>query len=224
MPISKSAVWVVVPAYNEVAYLTRFLTKLLKYTQNVVVVDDGSVDNTMNAARKLGVLVLQHQTNLGKGAALRTGCRFAFEELQAQAVILMDGDDQHDPSDLPLFYEALAADHQVIFGIRQEPQNMPWLKLKINRLSSLITALLFGKYILDIPSGFKAFTREAFQQIKWEAADYAVELEIAAKTAKYQIPFTTVCIKTIYHDMNKGFSALNILSMVRHIIKLKLTL
>lgn len=224
MPKAPGKVWIVIPAFNEETYLEKFLRKLAQVTPNSIVVDDGSQDATFDIAQHHAAYTLRHRLNLGKGAALRTGCRFAFEELGAEAVVIMDGDDQHDPFELPEFFQALADGHEVVFGIRKEPKNMPWLKLKINRLSSFITALLFGQYIIDIPSGYKAFSKAAYQKLAWEASNYAVELEIAAKTAKYKIPFTTVCIKTIYHDMNKGFSALDILSMCRHMLKLKVTL
>lgn len=217
-------VWIVIPAYNEAPYLQQVLQKILKHSQNIIVVDDGSRDDTSLIAQKMGVTSLKHRLNLGKGAALRTGCDYAFNVAEAQAIIMMDGDDQHDPAEIPLFLAALNKNYQVVFGVRAEDKNMPWLRLKINRLSSFLTYLLFGEYILDIPSGYKAFNKDAYQSLAWNASDYAVELEIVARTAKAHLKYTTVPIKTIYHDFDKGMTALDVLAVVRYLLKLKVTL
>ncbi len=219
-----ASLWVVVPAYNEETYVRRVITKVLKYTSNVIVVDDGSSDKTTQEAQKIATYTLTHQINLGKGAALKTGCSFAFEQLKAKAVIILDADDQHDPAELPLFVKELKKGEQVVFGIRQVSTEMPWLRSLGNRLSSILVHLFFGRYIPDIPSGYKAFTRKAYQKIKWSAVDYAVELEIAARTARHRLPFSTVCIKTIYHDMNKGMTMLDVLRMAQHLVNWKLSI
>lgn len=220
----ESKTWIVIPAYNEEKYLKTVLQKVLKYTPNVIVIDDGSADGTTTVAQSFPVYSLKHKVNLGKGAALKTAVSFAFDQLFAEAIVMLDADDQHDPSELPLFFKSLANGNQIVFGIRQEPKNMPWLRLKINRLGSFLTFLLFGKYILDIPSGYKAMTKAGYQKVSWEANDYAVELEIAAKTAKAKLPYDYVTIKTIYHDTDKGMTVLDVFSVLRHLIKLKATL
>lgn len=219
----KDAFWVVVPAYNEEKYLTRVLEKIKKVSSQIVVVDDGSSDATTDLVRDMGICVLRHRVNIGKGAALRTACDFCFEHLNATAVVMLDGDDQHDPAELPVFFKRLKDGDAVVFGVREEP-NMPWLKLKVNRLSSFITYLFFGEYILDIPSGYKAFTKKAYSQLRWQANDYAVELEIAARTAKSKLPFSYIYIKSIYHDINKGMTTFDVLHMVKYLFKLRLTL
>jgi glycosyltransferase involved in cell wall biosynthesis len=219
-----NSTWVIVPAFNEELYLERFLSKLLKVTPNVIVVDDGSSDRTFEIAQAQGVWSLRHSLNLGKGAALKTGIEFAFNELQADAIIMMDGDDQHEATEINQFMAELDKGHDLVFGVRQEASNMPWLKLKINRLGSFVTYLLFGEYILDIPSGYKALTKKGYQQVAWDAVNYAVEIEIAARTAKKKLPYALVTIKTIYHDTNKGMTVLDAVSIIVHLLKLKVLL
>lgn len=216
--------WIIVPAYNESFYIRRVLEKLQAITDQVIVIDDGSGDDTVVQAEGLAKYVLHHRVNLGKGAALRTACDFAFDELGAQSIVMLDADDQHDVREVPLFWQALSSGAQVVFGVRSEPKNMPWLKRKVNRLSSFVTYLMFGRYIPDIPSGFKALTKTAYQSLRWKANDYSVELEIAAITAKYHLPFSTVSIRTIYHDTDKGMTALDVLKSVRYLVQLKLTI
>ena len=216
--------WIIIPARNESKYLKKVLTKLHKITDRVIVIDDGSGDDTAKQAALLATYVLRHKINLGKGAALRTACDFAFQELHAVAIVMLDGDDQHEAAEVKLFLQQLDAGQQVVFGVRAEPANMNWIKLKINRLSSFIMYLLFGEYILDIPSGFKAMTRSAYQKLRWQASDYSVEVEIAAKTAKYKLAHVTVPISTIYHDTDKGLTAFDVLKSVRYLMKLRVTL
>lgn len=217
-------IWVVIPAYNEANYISRVLSKVLVETSQVIVVDDGSSDNTYAQALTFPVHVIRHRLNLGKGAAMKTGCEYAFSRLGADAVVMMDADDQHEASELPLFFSALGRGSQVVFGVRQEPKEMPWLRLKMNRLGSFLTYLVFGEYILDIPSGFKAFTGQAYQIIAWEAHNYAVELEIAARTAKAKLRYDYVRIKTVYHDTNKGMTMLDVIPILWYLVKLKVTL
>ncbi len=219
-----ATLWVVIPAYNEATYIAQVLKKVISVTPRVIVVDDGSKDQTSAQAEQWAAYTLTHKVNLGKGAALKTGCDFAFKNLKAESVIVMDGDDQHDPAELPLFAQEFKKGNDVVFGIRQVDKDMPWLRAFFNRVASYLVAIFFGKYIPDIPSGFKAFTRKAYRYLAWDSVDYAVELEIAARTAKYRLPFSTVCIRTIYHDMNKGMTMLDVLRIIRYLINWKLRL
>jgi glycosyltransferase involved in cell wall biosynthesis len=217
-------IWVVIPAYNEEAYIGKVIKKALRYTSNVIAVDDGSSDKTSSVAQKLATHTLRHGTNLGKGAALKTGCDFAFDHLKAEAVVIMDADDQHDPAELPLFAAELKKGESVVFGTRQVSSEMPWLRSLSNRSASILVKLFFGVYIPDIPSGYKAFNHRAYRKLRWAATDYAVELEIAARTARYHLPFSTVCIRTIYHDMNKGMTMLDVLRMLHQLLHWKFSL
>lgn len=216
-------IWVVIPAYNEELYISRVLTKIKKYTTRIIVVDDGSSDSTATEAEKNAAYVLSHRLNLGKGAALKTGCDFAFFHLNARAIIMMDADDQHDPTELTLFCDALASGHSLVFGSR-DFSSMPLTRKAGNQLASQLINLVYGQYVPDIPSGYKAFTAAVYQQIAWQTTDYAVELEIAIKTVEQKIPFKVVPIKTIYHDFTKGMTALDTLSMLKQIISYKIHL
>ncbi|MDQ3008208.1 MAG: glycosyltransferase family 2 protein [bacterium] len=221
LPTAK--IWVVLPAYNEEKYISTVLSKILKIHKQVVVIDDGSADETYAAAENFPIHLLRNRLNSGKGAALKTACEYAFYTLNAQAVIMMDADDQHDPTEIAHFIQALQT-NEVVFGVREQPITMPWLRRKVNRLGSVVTQLLFGKYIPDIPSGYKAFTKKAYEVISWDASDYSVELEIAARTAKSNLPFSTIYITTIYHDLNKGMTGLDLLAAVKHLFALKVRL
>jgi glycosyltransferase involved in cell wall biosynthesis len=211
--------WIVIPAYNEEKYLEIVLKKVSKFTNNIVVIDDGSSDATLKIANRLSTYSLLHQINLGKGAALKTGCDFAFEELRAKNVIIMDADDQHDPIELPKF-QAVLMKHQVILGVRNL-QNMPKFRQLGNKWLTWLVGVVFGVQIPDILSGYKAFTKQAYHQIKWGSSGYGVELEIAISIAKQKLPFETINIKTIYHDYTRGMTLLDALSIIGHVISRK---
>lgn len=215
---ARSNSWVVIPGINEEKYIGAVLSKVRKITQNIVVVDDGSTDDFARIAKRYTPHVISHAVNLGKGAALRTGCEYAFKTLDASAVIFMDSDDQHDPQDLVRFFEALDQKHQVIFGVRAFDQNMPLIRIITNRFASLLIKLLFGRYIPDIPSGYKALTKRAYQKLCWESTDYSVEIEIAVKVAKNRLNFVCVPVKTIYHDLDRGMTFLDTLTMFGKLI------
>jgi len=214
----KPSIWIIIPAYNEEKYIGRVLKKVAEFSKNIVVVDDGSTDATVAIARKHCAHVLVHKVNLGKGAALKTGCEYVFKKLKAQAVVLMDSDDQHDPSKLPEFFKHLKSGSQVVFGERAMNFQMPLVRIMGNRLASFLILILFDAYIPDIPSGYKAFTKSAYQKIKWHASGYEVEMEIATGVAKNKLDYSIVTIPTIYHDTDKGMTLLDTFEMILKVI------
>jgi glycosyltransferase involved in cell wall biosynthesis len=219
-----SDIWVVIPGYNEQKYIDTVLTKTKKHTVNIVFVDDGSHDNTAAVAMRHIKHVLVHPINLGKGAAMKTGCEYVFNVLGGKAVIFMDADDQHNPADLLLFINNFTKKYQVIFGVRKLNKRMPLMRRAANASYSVLIWLLFGDYIADIPSGFKAFTKQAYQRIRWNTTDYAVETEIAARVAKEKLPHKGVIIETIYHDLDRGMTVLDVLKLITQIISWKFNL
>lgn len=221
--ITKANTWVIIPGYNEAKYLANVLKKTIKITNNLIYVDDGSSDKSAQIAKHYTADVLRHEINLGKGAALKTGCDYAFSKKNAAAVIFMDSDDQHEPADIHKFYHAFKT-HQMIFGERSLNHKMPLIRIIGNRLASVLILTLFGEYIPDIPSGYKGLSKKIYQQIKWSSADYAVELEIAAIVAKNKIPYLTVPIETIYHDLDRGMTFLDTIKMLSKIMSWRLTL
>lgn len=214
--------WIVIPGFNESKYIASVLKKVTKKTKNVIYIDDGSADNSAEIAKKFPIHVLRHEMNMGKGATLQTGCDYAFYHMKAKAVIMMDGDDQHDAEEIPLFRKRLEEGSQLILGARSLFSSMPLVRKIGNGFVSAVVMVLFGRYIPDILSGYKAFTAEVYEKIKWEANDYSVELEIAANIAKKKLGFSLVSIETIYHDMDRGMNMLDSVKVVGKILSLRL--
>jgi len=222
--MNKEDIWIIVPVYNEAKYLAKVLTKLSQITSNYIVVDDGSKDKSVEIAKSFTKEVLVHKLNLGKGGALRTGSDYAFDHLGAKAVIFIDSDDQHDPKELELFFDQFENGAKVIFGERKMDSKMPLVRIIGNRFASVLVYFFFGSYVPDIPSGYKAITKQAYQKIRWQESGYGVELEIAARVAKYKIPFRVVPISTIYHDMDRGMTVLDVIKVFLKLINLKITI
>lgn len=215
--LQNQQVWVVVPAYNESKYLSVFLRKLSSFTSNILVVDDGSTDATAELAAEFATIVLSHPINVGKGAALKTGCEYLFTNTDAAAVIFMDGDDQHHPGDLPKMIAALEK-YPVVFGTRSLDASMPVMRRVGNFLISGMVWLSFGTFVPDILCGFKGISATAYDTLVWKAEAYDVELELTVNVLRSKLNFTTVSVKTIYHDFDRGMTLLDALRIVGELI------
>ena len=199
--------FIIIPAYNEGKNLEPVLLEVKKHAHNIVVVDDGSQDDTPKKALEVGVLVLRHRTNLGKGAALKTGCQYALEQ-GAEKIIVMDADGQHNPAEIPRFAAALEQ-HEIVFGFRTVPQSMPLVMLFGNAILSRTLQHLYGIQVKDTQCGYRAFTSSAYPKLQWDASDYYVETEMVVRAGKGKLKYTEIPIQTIYNDKYKGTTVLD---------------
>lgn len=203
MNIDKNDVWVVIPAYNEEKNICSVIIEVKKYIDNIIVIDDGSRDNTYDAAKKNDeVIVLKHLLNLGKGAAVKTGCDFALKK-GAKIIILIDSDGQHDPKEIPNFLQALDG-FDIIFGYRQFNKTMPFVFKFGNSFINLATKIIYDISLKDTQSGYRAFTADTYRKIRWKASDYSMESEMIANVGKNHLKYKEIPIKTIYTDKYKG--------------------
>lgn len=204
-------IFVVVPVYNEEYRAVDTIKEILKVNKKikVIVVDDGSVDNSLkilkNSFKKnKRVIISSHVINLGKGATMKTGLKIAFK-LGALGVVFMDGDGQHNPKYLPKFIEKLDK-YPVVFGYRLLNRNAPWVRRNGNKLANWFMKTFFNIQRKDLLCGFLGFKKEIYKQIKWESTRYGIETEMAIKVAKNKIPFYEIKIDTIYIDKYKGMT------------------
>jgi glycosyltransferase involved in cell wall biosynthesis len=198
----------VVPAYNEATTLAGVLERVRPYVDLCVVVDDGSHDATPRIARAGGAVVVRHAINRGLGAALGTGFEAALR-LGGEAIICLDADGQHEPSDLPRFVEALREGADVVIGSRLlDPRGMPLRRRVANWVGNGVTFLLFGAWVTDSQSGYRGFRRAALQQIQIRTNRMEVSSEIIAETRRHHLKLVEIPIKAIYTDysLSKGQS------------------
>ncbi len=196
------SLFVVIPAHNEEEKIGEVLERIKEHSNNIIVVDDGSKDNTYEIASSRNVTVLKHEINLGKGAAIKTGCDYAISK-GANQLILIDADGQHDPQEIPKFEQALTQ-YQIIFGKRITPTSMPKILLLGNRLLSSTIKFLYNIKVDDSQCGYRALTVQAYRKTRWSAQDYFMETEMIIKAGKHKLSHTQIPIETIYSDKYKG--------------------
>jgi glycosyltransferase involved in cell wall biosynthesis len=194
------------PVYNEAHHIFSVVKDTLNYVDQVLVVDDGSLDETVTQAQKAGAKVLSHPFNLGKGAACRTGFYAAIQE-KADIVITIDGDGQHNPKEIPEFLKAFetSPSQSLILGDRMlNTDKMPWLRTCTNHVLSLLLSLLAGQRINDSQCGFRAIRSELLRKLDYQHNRYDAESEILIRAARLGFKIGSVPIQTIYgNEMSK---------------------
>jgi glycosyltransferase involved in cell wall biosynthesis len=206
-----SKIIVVIPAKDEASRIAGVISGALERAGRIVVVDDGSSDDTGEIARGAGAIVLRHRINLGKGAALRTGFTAALR-LDACYIVCMDADGQHRPEDIPTLVEPLEkGEADIVFTARAmgAGESMPLVLNFGNRFLSGVVKLLFGISVRDTQCGFRAMKSDVFEQVKWVSSDYAVETEMIVRAGCAKLRPSEIEIPTIYLDRDKGTSALD---------------
>lgn len=188
-----------------------------------LVVDDGSSDRTSEVAREHGARVISHAINLGKGAAMKTGCAAGLAA-GCDVLVLMDADGQHRPTDLPaIVAPILSGQADLVLGRRRFTRQMPATARLGNWGLTRLFTLMFGATFDDTQCGLRALTSEAYQKVDWLATDYAVETEMLVRAARAHLRTTEVGIETIYHDVYKGTTPLDGLRILLQMIRLRMS-
>ncbi len=190
---------ILIPGYNEEKTIGQVVSKARKVISDVIVIDDGSTDNTYQIAKDAGAIVIRHEVNKGKGAALKTGFRYALEH-NYQAVITMDSDGQHDVDDIPNFLNALHEKKaDIVIGSRMKNiSTMPAIRKFTNKLTSYVSSLLMHQKVDDSQSGFRLINSDVLRSITLETDRYDTESEILIKASRAGFRIKSVPIKTIY--------------------------
>lgn len=218
---------VVIPVYNEEERITGLLKDLKKFDLETFIVDDGSRDETYERVKKLSfprLKILRHKVNLGKGAALKTGCIEAFNS-GADAVVVMDGDGQHKVSDLAGFIKALNTKNvDVVFGSRNLNLGVPLIRFLGNKLAAIFISLFFRIYVSDLLCGYRAFNKKAFKKINWQSVGYGVETEMVVKVGKYKLRSCEIPVETVYYDKFKGATVLDAAGILLDVFRWRIEL
>jgi glycosyltransferase involved in cell wall biosynthesis len=186
-----------IPAYQEGPRIRAVVTGALRHLP-VVVIDDGSTDDTAAAAEMAGATVLRQQPNAGKGAALRAGFRHALTQ-GAPAVLTLDADGQHDPDEIPRFVDAFAARRPELIIGRRDTRAMPAVRRVSNVLGGAILALALGRTVPDNQSGYRLIGRTLMgAMLDSIETGFEFEVEMIARCIALCLPIDTVPIRTIY--------------------------
>jgi glycosyltransferase involved in cell wall biosynthesis len=197
---------VVIPAYNEAKAIGRVVGELRAWKAPVVVVDDGSTDDTPALAEKAGAVVLRNGGNKGKGEALLRGFRYALEQGR-ELILTFDGDGQHDPSLLPTLLRAQEESHaDVVLGRRRMSwRDMPPLRFATNRCMSAVVTWMGGRRIEDTQCGLRLFRDEVVRSLlfgprpKVVSHRYAFESELLIEACYHKFRVVEVPVPTIYN-------------------------
>jgi len=187
----------VIPGYQEGPRISK-VVEAARVHLPVVVVDDGSTDDTAAQAEAAGATVLVQRPNAGKGAALRRGFRHALDQ-GCEAVVTLDADGQHDPAEIPAFLEAFAASRpELIVGCRDFGA-MPPVRRLSNSLGGLVFSAAVGRNVPDNQSGYRLIGRRLMiALLDSDESGFEFEVEMIARCIALGLPIAWVPIRTIY--------------------------
>jgi UDP-N-acetylglucosamine---dolichyl-phosphate N-acetylglucosaminyltransferase len=212
----------IIPAYNEAKHIRQTAKDVSKYVDEVIVIDDGSKDQTFVEAKKAKAIVLKLIVNMGKGVAMKVGIEYAISR-SASEIILIDADGQHDASEIPLLLKQLRRKNiDAVLGVRQLPKNSPWLFKIGNWGLNQLFFIMFGSKIDDTQNGFRALRAKIYPKIKWNSPRYFVETEMIINIIKNKLNYIEIPITTYYHDKYKGTTVLTGLRYFINMIEVKL--
>jgi glycosyltransferase involved in cell wall biosynthesis len=191
------------PAHNEEGTIAKVVLKAKKqHVDKVVVVDDGSTDSTAEIAEALGALVVRHEENRGYGAAIRT-CFESAKELDADVMVVLDSNDQHDPSYIPEFINALRTNNvDVVIGSRFLEKNnnttIPKWRVAGMKVLDIFTRLAGNIKTTDSQSGYRAYSRRAIEKIKITNPDMGAGSEILTQVKDCNLDVVEIPIDVRY--------------------------
>ena len=186
-----------IPGYNEGPRIGAVASAALAHLP-VVVIDDGSTDDTAAQAEAAGATVIRQLPNQGKGAALREGFRHALDA-DVEAVVTLDADGQHDPDEIPRFLEAYAGSNAALIVGRRNFRQMPPVRRLSNTVGGLVLSAAVGRSIPDNQSGYRLVDRRLMAALLMSSQDgFAFEVEMIARCIALELPLAWVPIRTIY--------------------------
>ena len=203
--LKQHRVVVVIPAYNEERFIGSVVLKVLLFPVTVIVVDDGSTDATAMVAETAGALVLHHDCNQGKGEALNTGIREA-RQMNPEAIVVIDGDDQHLVSELPRLIQPILDDEaDIVVGSRylEGSSDVPAHRQAGHWFFNKLTGFASRVNMSDSQSGYRAFSSRTFNTDLFQRADFSVESEMQFIAHQHDWRIKEVPITVRYTDKPK---------------------
>jgi len=199
--IDRTNVAALIPAYREEMHIGSVARRTMQHLDCVLVVDDGSTDGTASEARKSGAKVISHETNCGKGAAIKTG----LKELLGyciEYVLILDGDGQHLPEEIPDFLTAANQSHApFLLGNRMgDSEKMPLVRKLTNRFMSSQISRVCRQTIPDTQCGFRMLRRDVISHMFCESNAYDYETEMLLIASREGFKIYPVPVSTVYSN------------------------
>ena len=216
----RAQVFLTIPAYNEGPVIRATLAPLVATGFSVVVVDDGSTDDTWAQLAGLGAHRLRHPFNLGQGAALQTAMSYALRQ-GAEYIVHFDADGQHNPDDIETLLEPLlAGETDVVLGSRflreEDWLAVPPERRRLLKAAVVVNGLLTGLWLSDAHNGARAFTRQAAQKVKLRENGFAHASEILQQIRSQELRYVERPTRIRYTDYSqlKGQKATNSINIL----------
>lgn len=200
--MNDQAIYIVIPAKDEAPRIGGVLSRIQSLGfQNVIIVNDGSSDNTAAIAKEFdNTTILNHKLNLGAGAATQTGINYALKK-GAEIIVTLDADHQHKPEDIYALIETLKnKDLDVVIGSRfLEPSNeIPFLRIVYNKIGNIINYLFTGLMVTDSQSGMKAFHARFARQFEIQSSGFEFCIEIIQHIRRAKASWGEIPIQVTY--------------------------
>jgi len=192
---------VLIPSYNEAKTIGSIISDLKSRGIITYVVDDGSSDDTYQKASSAGAIVIKHDRNKGKGASLREGFGRILKE-DFGAVLIMDGDNQHEVSSIPDFLREMdETGADMVIGNRMDNSaGMPLVRRLTNRFMSSLISWMSGQYVPDTQCGFRLIKKIVLELIILKSSNFEIESELIIRAAKKGFRISSVPIRAVYED------------------------
>ncbi len=194
-----------IPCFNEERHIGSVVLKTKKLVSNVVVIDDGSIDDTAEVAAEAGATVYQHRQNRGYGVAIRSALSKG-REFEADVLVILDGDGQHDPRDIPkLVKPVLDGEADIVIGSRflGGVNKPPFFRRQGQRVLTAFTNLGSGQKVTDSQSGFRAYSAKALKELDLCESGMSVGSEMQFAISKAGLRVTEVPIEVSYSGESK---------------------
>lgn len=204
-------VYAVVPCLNEGLRIKSVIENLKPFVAKVVVVDDGSVDNTSSQAGEAGAIVLRHQINRGYGAALTTGFAWCLDN-GAEIILMFDGDGQFDAAEIPKLISPLTEGRaDIVLGSRfldkQSVDSTPWTKkYLILYPARILEKLVTGLPLSDVHNGFRAMMAGTVRKLTFQHDGMAWQTELDKQIKSLKLRYLEVPVKVRYYKYGQGFA------------------
>ena len=215
--------WLVVPLYNEAQVVREVIEDARRTFPHVVVVDDGSRDDSAAQAEAAGAVVVRHPINLGQGAALQTGIRYVLERTDARYLITFDADGQHSVADAVAMVAAARKENlAIVLGSRflKGPSPVGWLKRLVLATAAVVASRTTGMHLTDAHNGLRLLRRDAAEQLNLRQNRMAHASEIIRQLGATGLPWREFPVHIAYTEYSKakGQSLLNSVNILVDLI------